>query len=243
MTDALFRRKAPVVMGWLLRDFPIELEDAAAILGNAGGECGGFTEMQEAHPLVDGSRGGYGWFQWTGPRRVAFETWCNRQGIDKASDEANYGYLCVELRGDEKGAIAALKRAPDLASKVVAFERSFERAGIPHHDSRVRWAQVALEAYGQPKPRQPDVPLPRPRPDIPPEEDPAPAPQPDTPERASPMRRILNAIGSVLTGGGAIALDWRVGALAIAAAAAFIAFMIWLFGRDAVRAWFRKHLA
>ena len=73
MSDALFRDKAPGVMRALIADFDLAVGDAAAVLGNLGHECGGFRLMQEQKPTVPGSRGGYGWAQWTGPRRRKFE--------------------------------------------------------------------------------------------------------------------------------------------------------------------------
>src|SRR5690606_17673173 len=83
--EQTFRAKAPGIMAKLLRDFPIAPEDAAAILGNLGHESLGFTAMQEFRPVVAGSRGGWGWAQWTGPRRRAFEAYCARTGKDPAS--------------------------------------------------------------------------------------------------------------------------------------------------------------
>jgi hypothetical protein len=162
MSENRFRRKAPAIMARLIADFPqLEPEDAAAILGNIGGETGGFRLLQEQRPLVKGSRGGYGWCQWTGPRRRAFEAWCQRHDLDPASDEANYGYLCLELRGPEKRALDALRAASTLADKTIAFERAFERAGIPHHDARIRWAEIAIAEYLAWHPPVPDVPSPR----------------------------------------------------------------------------------
>lgn len=151
----LFRAKAPVVMRDLMRDFPeLEVDDTAAILGNLGHECAGFTKLQEVKPVVAGSRGGYGWAQWTGPRRRAYEAWCKAQKLDPASDAANYGYLVVELRGPEKKAIPAVVKAVGLNAKVKAFELAFERAGAKHYDSRNKWAQRALDAWNAaPTPR------------------------------------------------------------------------------------------
>lgn len=143
----LFASKAPWIMTLLMRDFSLSLDDAAAILGNLGHECGGFTLMQEQKPIVKGSRGGYGWAQWTGPRRKAFEAYCARNRLAPDSDRANYGWLFVELSTSEKGAIPALKRAGTLGDKVKAFEQSFERAGVKHYASRNRWAARALDAY------------------------------------------------------------------------------------------------
>jgi hypothetical protein len=149
MSEALFRSKAPWVMNMLMQDFPLGTDDAAAIVGNLGHESGGFALMQELKPIVPGSRGGYGWSQWTASRRRDFEAYCARNGLDPASDVANYKFLFVELSGSEKGAIAKTVGADGLDAKVIAFENAFLRAGIKHYESRQRWAQIALDAHGR----------------------------------------------------------------------------------------------
>ena len=146
-SKAVFIAKVPALMREFMVDFDCTKEDAAAVFGNAGHESGGFTQMQEIKPTVAGSRGGSGWFQWTGPRRRAFEAYCDRNNLSPTSDKANYGFLWRELHGDERAAIPRLKAAKTLRDKVVAFELGFERAGIKHYDSRVKWANLALGAY------------------------------------------------------------------------------------------------
>jgi hypothetical protein len=153
MSEQLFALKAPGIMASLMADFGITDEDAAAILGNIGHETGGFSYMQEIKPAS--GRGGYGWCQWTGGRRDAFEAYCRRNGYDPASSEANYKWLYLELKGSEKAAIPAVMLAPDLDSKVIAFERSFERAGVLAYSYRQNWARIALKAYrGTDSPRK-----------------------------------------------------------------------------------------
>lgn len=144
--DALFREKAPGIMRLLMADFALDEESAAAILGNLGHESAGFTAMQEINP-VGGGRGGFGWPQWTGPRRRAFEAYCARNNLDPTSDKANYGWLWNELKGSEKGAIIAVRNATGLRAKVEAFEQHYERAGVKHYDRRMEWAEKALAAY------------------------------------------------------------------------------------------------
>jgi hypothetical protein len=148
-TYALFRKKAPVIMRKLMKDFGLDDVGAAAIVGNLGHESAGFRFLQEIKPLIPGSRGGYGWAQWTGPRRRSFESWCADKKLDPASDEANYGFLCYELRNTETTAIPALRRAGDLRGKVVAFELGFERASEHHkgYGSRMKYAEIALAEY------------------------------------------------------------------------------------------------
>lgn len=147
MSDALFREKAPGIMNLLMADFALDVESAAAVLGNLGHESGGFRFLQEKEPLVPGSAGGYGWAQWTGPRRRAYEAYCSKHGYDPASDTANYKWLYIELSGSERAAIPAVKNAIGLDAKVQAFEAAFERAGVKHYESRNEWAQRALAAY------------------------------------------------------------------------------------------------
>ncbi len=144
--EAHFRAVAPKYMTMFMEDFYASDLDAAAVFGNSGYESRGFTTLQEIKPVVKGSRGGWGWFQWTGERRRAFEAYCARNGFDPASDEANYKFLFVELIGTEKGALAKLKAAKTLEAKVKAFELAFERAGVKNYAERNRWARIALDA-------------------------------------------------------------------------------------------------
>jgi hypothetical protein len=162
-----FRAVAPKYMRLFMEDFAAGPLDAAAVFGNGGYESLGFTKLQEMKPTVAGSRGGWGWFQWTGPRRKAFEAYCRRNNLDPASDDANYKFLFVELIGSEKGAIPKLKAAKTLEEKVKAFELGFERAGVKAYPKRLHWAEIALDALeaapAKPKPApKPAEPAPEP---------------------------------------------------------------------------------
>ncbi len=177
-----FRAKAPWIMNKLMADFALQLDDVAAIVGNFGHESAGFTALQEIKPVVKGSRGGYGWPMWTGPRRKAYEAYCKRNGLNPASDGANYAYVFVELTGEYAYAIAAVKKAVGLANKVKAFELAYERAGVKHYPSRNQWAAIALEAWHDAKGKpassgQPAEPAPKPR------QTPKPAPASPQPPR------------------------------------------------------------
>lgn len=153
----LFSAKAAVYGPRLMADFGLTAAQAAGIFGNIGHECGGFRIMQEIKPTVAGSRGGFGWCQWTGPRRLKFEAYCARNGLDPVSDAANYAYLFVELKGDEFPAILAVKKTATLAEATDAFCRTFERPGVVALSERMSWATKALAAVrGAP----PAVPIP-----------------------------------------------------------------------------------
>jgi hypothetical protein len=143
----LFSEKAPGIMVLLMQDFDMDMPSAAAIVGNLGHESGGFKFLQELKPMVPGSRGGWGWAQWTGPRRRQFESYVKRNNLDPASDFANYAFLHVELTTTEKRAVPAVKNAKTLAQKVKAFEMSFERAGIKHYPRRNKYASQARAAF------------------------------------------------------------------------------------------------
>jgi len=175
-----FAAVVPGFMAKLLRDFPeLDVLDAASVFGNAGHESGGLVSLQELKPTVKGSRGGWGWMQWTGPRRRAFEAYCKRNRLDPSSIKANYKYLFIELKGiegTEKGAIKAVLSAGSLEEKVKAFEKAYLRAGVKHYPSRLAWANRALEAWNasakmlEPDPIDlggaaiPDMPKPKPAP-------------------------------------------------------------------------------
>jgi len=142
-----FRSKSSGIVANLLGDFPMNHQDAFAIVGNGGHESYGFTDLQELKPTVKGSRGGWGWYQWTAARRRAFEAYCARNRLDPASDEANYAWLFLELKGAEAKALPRTLAADTLDDKVEAFERAYLRAGIKHYDSRKLWAKLAQKEW------------------------------------------------------------------------------------------------
>jgi len=151
-----FRPPALWLVDMLRQDFDFSRMDVAAIVGNGGFESNGLTQLQEVKPTVPGSRGGYGLMQWTGHRRRKFEAYCARHGYNPADYKIQYKWLFLELKGSEKKAVAAVKKAQTLADKVVAFELSFLRAGIKHYEGRHKWARFVYELLPaeapQPKP-------------------------------------------------------------------------------------------
>lgn len=152
MTD-LFTLKTTVYGPRLMRDLLLTETQAAGIFGNIGHECAGFVHMQEIQPTVAGSAGGYGWCQWTGPRRRQFESYCKLHNLRPESDEANYGYLIVELRGSEIAALSAVRKTVTLAQATERFCAVFERPGVINLQSRLKWSVKALDAIRiSPKP-------------------------------------------------------------------------------------------
>lgn len=136
---------APSVIQRLSRDLNITPQQAAGIVGQLGHESAGLQAINEYQPVVPGSRGGFGWAQWTGPRRRQFESWAKNQGLDVADPEANYGFLIHELTNTpEKRALEAVRAAPDAISAGRAFTDTFLRPGTPAYKSRDSWVERAL---------------------------------------------------------------------------------------------------
>lgn len=144
--NADFDSLAPRIMDDLQRDFGLTRFQAAGIVGNLAHESAGFTEMQELRPVVPGSRGGYGWMQWTGPRRRQFEAWVAERGLDINSYEANYGFMVHELRTTERRSLEALRRTRNADEATIVFEDKNLRAGVVNNESRLKYTDRALEA-------------------------------------------------------------------------------------------------
>lgn len=158
--------------GWVVKalaaEFGLTLPQAAGIVGNLGFESGGFKELQEISPTVAGSAGGYGWAQWTGPRRTTFMTWCSAHSLTPSSDEANYGYLVVELSRVYHSTIDAVKRSTTVEDAVFSVGQTYERPGgttpdhLPGYADRLLYAKRALAgaagASAAPSPSGPSPP-------------------------------------------------------------------------------------
>jgi hypothetical protein len=166
MKATVFEQKAPDIARKLMADVGLTVAQACGILGNLGHESAGFTAMQEMRPVA--GMGGYGWAQWTGPRRRAFEQWCKTNRLNINSDEANYGFLKHELLTTEARSIVELKKTQTIEDATLTFERTFERAGVKAEASRIKYAKrafVALQAAppAAPVPPPPDVEPPAPK--------------------------------------------------------------------------------
>ena len=121
-----WNKLAPRVIQRLSQDLNITPQQAAGIVGQLGHESAGLQAINEYNPVVPGSRGGFGWAQWTGPRRKQFESWAQNQGLNVTDPEANYGFLVHELTNTpEKRALDAVRAAPDAISAGRAFTDTF----------------------------------------------------------------------------------------------------------------------
>jgi peptidoglycan hydrolase-like protein with peptidoglycan-binding domain len=129
----------------LKNDLDLELFQAAAFFGNFAVESDQFRALQEYKPVVAGSRGGWGWAQWTGPRRRLFEAFAKSAGLKLDDPEAFYAFLIHELEGPERGALQAVRKTTDVDQATETVMKRYERPGVPHLDKRKRFAQEALE--------------------------------------------------------------------------------------------------
>jgi hypothetical protein len=152
-----FDSKAAGLMKEIMERYKVSKETAAAVVGNLGHESTGFTAMQEGNPTS--GRGGWGWAQWTGRRRRAFEHWAAENKLDPSSDAANKGFLFHEIDNQYKEHLQNIdKRGGSIADRTRAWEHKFEVSGDynqatgeilkPKHDqSRINYANRAAGLY------------------------------------------------------------------------------------------------
>lgn len=141
----VFTDKVKKYLPRMCNDLAITREQACGIFGNLGTETGGFTALQEKAPIIKGSRGGYGWMQWTGPRRKKYEAWCKTNNKNPALDETNYEYLILETKTDELHSLVQLRKTKTVEAATETFMKQNLRPGIPHLDNRMRYAKIADE--------------------------------------------------------------------------------------------------
>lgn len=146
--DAGYPARGRWLIDHLSADFELTERQAAGIVGNMGFESMGLKVLQEISPVA--GRGGFGWEQWTGPRRRAYEAWCAAQALSPSSDEANFGFAEEELRGTYRYVIEALKRTATLEAAVFVFGVDDEAPGgttptfLPGDSGRLAYAKLAL---------------------------------------------------------------------------------------------------
>lgn len=121
--------------GLIQRGMPEYLADAFTM--NAGDESNFDPGINEIAPLVPGSKGGFGFFQWTGPRRRAYEAFAAQRGVNPADGETQLDFLMTELQGPEARAARSIFAAPDTASAAVAIARDFLRPAPENLAKRV----------------------------------------------------------------------------------------------------------
>lgn len=147
----IFTDKVKQYNGRFMADTGTTEVQASGVWGNIGGETGGFKYLQEIKPVVAGSKGGYGWQQWTGPRRKQYMAYCTAQKLDPASDEANYRFLIHELKTTEAHSLSQLKKTTTIEAATETYMAQNLRPGVKHLDARINWAKQAYNAIQEQK--------------------------------------------------------------------------------------------
>lgn len=111
---------------------------AQGMIANFRDESGLRTDINEAEPLVKGSRGGYGLYQLTGLRRRQFERWAAQNGRDVADGNAQLDFLMLEGSTTEKRAFQRMMNAKTPQEAAVIMVNEFLRPAPEHAASRSR---------------------------------------------------------------------------------------------------------
>lgn len=131
----------------LKRDFGLTDAQAAGVVGNLMHESGSFQLMQEINPTVKGSKGGYGYGQWTGQRRKNFEDYAEKRGLSPTSYEANYGFMKHEIETDryERRQFNKVKSAETAEEAARIVSKEYLRPAKPAMSSRLDYTRQASE--------------------------------------------------------------------------------------------------
>lgn len=126
--------ESEIIAGLMARGIPGHI--AEGIMTRMRAESGLDPGISETAPVVEGSRGGFGLNQWTGPRRVQFEKFAADRGAPVDDLNTQLDFTMWELQNTEKSAFDALKgvKTPDEAARV--YMERFLRPGVPHADMR-----------------------------------------------------------------------------------------------------------
>lgn len=123
-----------IAAGLVKRGLPQHVADAFVM--NMKDESGLNPGINEANPVVPGSRGGFGLSQWTGPRRQNLEAFAAQRGVAPSDTNAQLDFLMSELQGPERSAYDAIMAAPDTGSAAAAIVNKFLRPAEQHRASR-----------------------------------------------------------------------------------------------------------
>ena len=123
-----------LVAGLVQRGMPLHI--AQGFVTNFKDESGLNPGINEIAPIVPGSRGGFGLYQLTGPRRRQYEAWAAEKGMDLADPNAQLDFLMLELNTTEKGAWDKIKGTGTAGEAAAAIVNSFLRPAESHRASR-----------------------------------------------------------------------------------------------------------
>jgi hypothetical protein len=105
-------------------------------------ESGLNPTINESNPTVPGSRGGFGLYQLTGPRRVAYESYAKERGVNLSDpmeqEDAQLDFMLMELETTENRAWKKIQEAPDAGTAAALIVTHFLRPLEEHRNSRVK---------------------------------------------------------------------------------------------------------
>lgn len=131
---AAFNSGQDLVRGLVTRGLPQHVAEAFVI--NFQDESGLNPGINEANPIVPGSRGGFGLYQLTGPRRREYEKFAAERGVPVSDVDAQLDFLMHELGGKEAAAAQAIMAAGSREQAAVAIVNKFLRPSEKHRASR-----------------------------------------------------------------------------------------------------------
>tara|TARA_R110000737_G_scaffold64473_7_gene92223 strand:- start:3837 stop:4559 length:723 start_codon:yes stop_codon:yes gene_type:complete len=99
-------------------------------------ESGMDSGINEANPLVKGSRGGFGLYQLTGPRRVEYEDFAASKGVAPSNVDAQLDFLVMELNNKEKSAGDAIMATNNAGEAAAAIVNKFLRPSKQYRENR-----------------------------------------------------------------------------------------------------------
>lgn len=120
--------------GLIQRGYAPHIADAFIL--NMEDESGLDPGINEAAPIVPGSRGGFGLYQLTGPRRRQYEAFAAERGVPPADVDAQLDFLDLELRTTERRAADRIFAADNTADAAVAIVNDFLRPSEEHRARR-----------------------------------------------------------------------------------------------------------
>ena len=124
-----------IQQGLVQRGLPEHI--AQGFVMNMQDESGLNPGINERTPLVPGSRGGYGLYQLTGPRRRAYESYASNRGVSFENADAQLDFLMTELQGPERRAAQSIFSTNNPKDAAVAIARDFLRPAASNLQKRV----------------------------------------------------------------------------------------------------------
>ena len=127
-----------IIAGLVQRGYPLHI--AQGIAANMRAESNLNPGINEIAPLVEGSRGGFGLNQWTGPRRIQLEEFAQMRGTSPDDLQTQLDFTDWELRNTESRAGEALRGAGTSEEAARIYSEQFLRPGIPNMENRLAYA-------------------------------------------------------------------------------------------------------